>query len=67
MVVFLATDLGLEEIALVAFVLARLGLSAASSVVDVLLSLAVATTTVLSGLSYFVRWARILARSEQTL
>src|SRR5271156_3661832 len=51
------------QIALVAFVLARLGLSAASSVVDVLLSLAVATTTVLSGLSYFVRWARILARS----
>ena len=55
------------QIALVAFVLARLGLGTASSMVDVLLSLAVATTTVLSGLSYFVRWARILARSEQAL
>jgi len=55
------------QIALVAFVLARLGLGTASSMVDILLSLAVAATTVLSGLSYFVRWARILARSEQVL
>jgi cardiolipin synthase (CMP-forming) len=55
------------QIALVAFVLARLGLGAAGSMVDVLLSVAVAGTTVLSGLSYFVRWARILARSEQVL
>jgi cardiolipin synthase (CMP-forming) len=55
------------QIALVAFVLARLGLGTASSMVDGLLSLAVAVTTVLSGLSYFVRWARILARSEQVL
>ncbi len=55
------------QIALVAFVLARLGLGAASSMADVLLGLAVAATTVLSGLSYFVRWARILARSEQVL
>ena len=55
------------QIALVAFVLARLGLGTVSSMVDLLLSLAVAATTVLSGLSYFVRWARILARSEQVL
>lgn len=55
------------QIALVAFVLARLGLGTAGSMVDVLLSVAVAGTTVLSGLSYFVRWARILARSEQVL
>jgi len=55
------------QIALVAFVLARLGLRTGSSMVDVLLSLAVVATTVLSGLSYFVRWARILARSEQVL
>ncbi len=55
------------QIALVAFVLARLGLGTDSSMVDVLLSLAVVATTVLSGLSYFVRWARILARSEQVL
>jgi cardiolipin synthase (CMP-forming) len=55
------------QIALVAFVLARLGLDADSSRADVVLSLAVMTTTVLSGLSYLVRWARILARSEQAL
>jgi hypothetical protein len=30
-----------------------------------LLVLAVAVTTVLSGLSYLVRWARILARADQ--
>jgi hypothetical protein len=31
------------------------------------LSLAVGATTLLSGLAYLVRWARILARSEQAL
>jgi cardiolipin synthase (CMP-forming) len=55
------------QIALVAFVLARLGLGAGSGMLDLLLSLAVAATTVLSGLSYLVRWARILSRSEQAL
>jgi cardiolipin synthase (CMP-forming) len=55
------------QIALVAFVLARLGLGTDSGMIDVLLSLAVAATTLLSGLSYLVRWARILARSEQAL
>jgi cardiolipin synthase (CMP-forming) len=55
------------QIALVAFVLARLGLGTDSGMLDVLLSLAVAATTLLSGLSYLVRWARILARSEQAL
>lgn len=53
------------QIALVAFVLARLGLGADASGVDTWLSYAVIATTVLSGLSYLVRWARILARSEQ--
>jgi cardiolipin synthase (CMP-forming) len=53
------------QITLVAFVLARLGLGTDSGMFDVLLSVAVATTTVLSGLSYLVRWARILAHSEQ--
>jgi cardiolipin synthase len=53
------------QIALVAFVLARLGLGADASGIDVALSYAVIATTVLSGLSYVVRWARILARSEQ--
>jgi cardiolipin synthase (CMP-forming) len=55
------------QIALVAFVLARLGLGTDSGMLDVLLSLAVAATTLLSGLSYLVRWARILAHSEQAL
>jgi cardiolipin synthase len=53
------------QIALVAFVLARLGVGAEGRMLDIVLSLAVATTTVLSGLSYFVRWARILGHSEQ--
>jgi cardiolipin synthase len=55
------------QIALVAFVLARLGFDAAAGMPDVVLSVAVMATTVLSGLSYLVRWARILARSEQAL
>ncbi len=53
------------QIALVAFVLARLGLGADAGGFDIALSYAVIATTVLSGLSYVVRWARILARSEQ--
>jgi len=57
----------LVQIALVGFVLARLGLDADSELVTVLLIWLTAATTVLSGLSYLVRWARILARSEQAL
>ena len=53
------------QIALVAFVLARLGLGADAHCIDDVLSYAVIATTVLSGLSYIVRWARILGRSEQ--
>ena len=53
------------QIALVAFVLARLGVAARPGTPDAVLSFAVMTTTVLSGLSYLVRWARIVARSEQ--
>jgi hypothetical protein len=34
---------------------------------DFLLGTAVAVTTVVSGLTYLTRWARILARSEQAL
>jgi len=52
------------QIILVGFVLARLGLGAAAGWPDFVLSLIVATTTIVSGLSYLVRWARILARSE---
>jgi cardiolipin synthase len=53
------------QIALVAFVLARLGLGVGPGLLGQILSLAVMATTVLSGMSYLVRWARILARSEQ--
>ena len=55
------------QIILVSFVLARLGLGAAAGWPDLVLSLIVAATTMVSGLSYLVRWARILARSEQAL
>lgn len=53
------------QIALVAFVLARLGLGVGPGLLGEVLSLAVMATTVLSGMSYLVRWTRILARSEQ--
>jgi hypothetical protein len=35
--------------------------------VDEVLGIAVAATTVVSGLTYLLRWARILAHSEQAL
>lgn len=57
----------LLQIALVGFVLARLGLAVRAEILVFALVLAVAATTVLSGLSYLVRWARILARSEEAL
>jgi len=53
------------QIALVAYILARLGLGANWGDIDVVLSYAVIATTVLSGLFYIVRWTRILANSEQ--
>ena len=52
---------------LIGFVLARLGLDAAPGWPDLVLSLVVAATTIVSGLSYLVRWTRILARWEQAL
>ncbi len=55
------------QIALVAFVLARLGLGASDGPATFVLVLAVAATTTLSGVSYLVRWARIVAGSEQAL
>ena len=54
------------QIALIAFVLARLGLGADPSWTDAILSYAVMLTTILSGLLYLVRWTRILANSEPT-
>ena len=55
------------QIVLVGFVLARLSLGVAPGGADLVLSLIVGATTIASGLSYLVRWARILARSEQAL
>jgi cardiolipin synthase len=53
------------QIILVGFILARLGIGADAPSATMILVLAVAVTTVLSGLSYLVRWARILASAEQ--
>jgi len=55
------------QVILVGFVLARLGLGASAGCPDLVLSLVVAVTTIVSGLSYLVRWVRILARTEQAL
>ena len=55
------------QIILVGFVLARLGLGASAGWPDLVLILVVAATTIVSWLSYLVRWARILARPEQAL
>jgi hypothetical protein len=53
------------QIALVGFVLARLGLDIETGPASWLLIAAAAVTTLLSGFSYLVRWARILAGSAQ--
>jgi len=56
------------QIGLVGFVLGRLGLGTGTAGwPDFVLSLTVAATTVVSGLSYLVRLARRIARSEQAL
>jgi cardiolipin synthase (CMP-forming) len=55
------------QVAMVGYVLARRGLGAEAGLVDALLGIAVGVTTVASGVTYLVRWARILARSEQAL
>jgi cardiolipin synthase (CMP-forming) len=52
------------QIALVAVVLARLGLGVSALGVDQVLIYAVAATTVISGAGYLVRWARTLAGLE---
>ncbi len=53
------------QIALIAFVLGRLGLGIEAGAVDAGLSYAVIATTVFSGFSYIFRGTRILASSEQ--
>jgi cardiolipin synthase len=59
----------LGQIALVGFVLARdgIGLGVVAGPLEFCLTVVVAATTVLSGLSYLVRWARILSRSGEVL
>jgi len=52
----------LVQIALVGFVLARLGLGIDEALVTSFLIAAAGITTVWSGLSYLVRWARFLVR-----
>lgn len=56
----------LVQLSLVAFVLAR-GVGIEAEPVKWLLIAAAAATTVLSGLSYLVRWTRILARPDAAL
>lgn len=56
----------LVQLALVAFVLAR-GIGIVAAPAKSLLIAAAAATTVLSGLSYLVRWTRILARPDAAL
>lgn len=51
----------LVQIALVGFVLARLGLGIEAGIETSLLVAAAAATTVLSGLLYLTRWARLLS------
>jgi cardiolipin synthase len=55
----------LMQIALVAYVLARLGLGWADGRTTDVLVVLTALTTVLSGFSYLVRWARLLSGAEQ--
>jgi cardiolipin synthase (CMP-forming) len=57
----------LMQIALVGFVLARLGLKIETGSATWALIVAVAVTTVLSGLVYLMRWARVLLRPAQAL
>jgi cardiolipin synthase (CMP-forming) len=57
----------LVQITLVAFELARLGLGAEAHAATTLLIWLTALTTMLSGFSYLVRWARWLSNSEAAL
>ncbi|MFZ2006692.1 MAG: CDP-alcohol phosphatidyltransferase family protein [Stellaceae bacterium] len=56
----------LVQIALVAYVLGRLGVGLPDGLLTGILVWLTAVTTVLSGMSYLVRWARILSGSEQS-
>lgn len=54
----------LAQIALVGYVLGRLGMGFGDGALTGVLVVVAAVTTVLSGLSYLVRWARILSGAE---
>jgi cardiolipin synthase (CMP-forming) len=55
------------QVAFAGFVLARAGLGVDPGWSDFILSFVVAATTISSGLSYLVRWARIIVRPGQIL
>jgi cardiolipin synthase len=55
----------LVQIALVGYVLGRLGMGFGDGFLTTVLVVMTAMTTVLSGLSYLVRWARLLSGAEQ--
>jgi cardiolipin synthase (CMP-forming) len=55
----------LVQIALVGYVLGRKGMGISDGVLTDVLLVTTAVTTVLSGLSYLVRWARLLSSGEQ--
>lgn len=65
--IFISKINTLVQLALVTFVLARSALGIEPGIVTMLLVLAAAVTTVLSGLSYLVRWTRILRGSGPAL
>jgi len=56
----------LAQIGLVGFVLGQRGVGVGAAWLEPYLTIAVAGTTLLSGFSYLVRWARILSRAEET-
>ena len=55
------------QITFAGFVLARAGLGFEVGLLDLVLSLVVAATTISSVASYLIRWARILAHPEEVL
>jgi cardiolipin synthase len=55
----------LVQISLVGYVLGRLGVGLPDGLLTGTLVWLTAATTVLSGMSYLVRWARLLSGSEQ--
>jgi len=57
----------LAQIALVSLVLAQRGIGFSAPLLEFCTTIGVAVTTVLSGMSYLVRWARILSHAEPSL